>query len=177
MTQALAYTRFEIVRTLRNARLLVFSLAFPLIIDYAIAGPNRQVDDFGATGISLPLYYMLGLVAFGTMMSLISTGARIATERTDGWTRQLRVTLLSARVPDREGRDGLRDGAPHDVGALRVGSAARRPPPRRALARAGQPCLAGRCGMAGDRLARGRRVGDRAHHPRRLAFRRDTGRV
>lgn len=98
MTQALAYTRFEVVRTLRNWRLLVFSLGFPLIIYFAIAGPNRQVDDFGATGISLPLYYMVGLVAFGTMMSLISTGARIATERTDGWTRQLRVTPLSARA-------------------------------------------------------------------------------
>jgi ABC-2 type transport system permease protein len=41
---------------------------------------------------------MVGLVSFGTMMALISTGARIATERTDGWTRQLRITPLSARA-------------------------------------------------------------------------------
>lgn len=39
---------------------------------------------------------MVGLAGFGTMMALISTGARIASERTDGWTRQLRVTPLSA---------------------------------------------------------------------------------
>jgi ABC-2 type transport system permease protein len=95
---ALAYTRFELRRTLRNVRLLVFSLGFPLILFFAIAGPGRHETDFGGTGISLPLYYMVGLVGFGTMMALISTGARIASERTDGWTRQLRITPLSARA-------------------------------------------------------------------------------
>lgn len=95
---ALAYTRFELRRTLRNVRLLVFSLGFPLILFFAIAGPGRHETDFGGTGISLPLYYMVGLVGFGAMMALISTGARIASERTDGWTRQLRITPLSARA-------------------------------------------------------------------------------
>jgi ABC-2 type transport system permease protein len=93
--KGVAYTRFELLRTLRNVRLLVFALGFPMIVYFAIAAPNRDADDFGGSGISLPLYYMVGLVGFGTMMSLISTGARIATERTDGWTRQLRVTPLS----------------------------------------------------------------------------------
>lgn len=93
---ALAYTRFELVRTLRNARLLFFSLGFPVILYLVIAAPNRDDDDFGGTGISFRLYYMVGLVAFGAMMALISTGARIASERTDGWTRQLRVTPLPA---------------------------------------------------------------------------------
>ena len=96
MTCAVGYTRFELRRTLRNWRLLIFSLGFPLLLFLAIAGPNRGVDDFGGTGISLPLYYMVGLVAFGAMMALISSGARIATERTEGWTRQLRITPLPA---------------------------------------------------------------------------------
>jgi ABC-2 type transport system permease protein len=95
---ALAYTRFELVRTFRNVRLLVFSLGFPLILFFAIAAPNRHEDDFAGSGISLPLYYMVGLVGFGTMIGLISTGARIASERTNGWTRQLRITPLSARA-------------------------------------------------------------------------------
>lgn len=38
---------------------------------------------------------MVGLVSFGTM---IATGARIANERTTGWTRQLRITPLSTRA-------------------------------------------------------------------------------
>jgi ABC-2 type transport system permease protein len=93
---ALAYTRFELVRTLHNARLLIFALGFPVILFFAIAAPNRGEGDFAESGISLPLYYMVGLVGFGAMMALISTGARIASERTDGWTRQLRITPLSA---------------------------------------------------------------------------------
>jgi len=90
----LAYTRFELVRTFRNWRLLVFSLAFPLVLFFMIAAPNRDVHNFDNSGIALSLYYMIGLVSFGAMTSLISTGARIATERTDGWTRQLRITPL-----------------------------------------------------------------------------------
>jgi ABC-2 type transport system permease protein len=92
--RAFAYTRFELVRTFRNTRLLVFSLGFPLILYFIIAAPNRNEHNFNGAGISIPLYYMIGLVAFGAMSALISSGARIATERTDGWTRQLRVTPL-----------------------------------------------------------------------------------
>jgi ABC-2 type transport system permease protein len=93
---ALAYTRFELVRTLRNVRLMIFTLGFPLVLYLVIAAPNRGEDDFAGTGISFPLYYMVGLAGFSTMMALVTTGARIAAERTDGWTRQLRVTPLSA---------------------------------------------------------------------------------
>jgi ABC-2 type transport system permease protein len=45
-------------------------------------------------GISYPLYYMTGMVAWGSMVAVISSGARIAAERQVGWTRQLRVTPL-----------------------------------------------------------------------------------
>jgi ABC-2 type transport system permease protein len=93
---ALAYTRFELVRTLRNGRLLLFSLGFPVILFFAIAGPNRDEHNLAGSGISVALYYMVGLVGFGAMMALISTGARIASDRTASWTRQLRVTPLSA---------------------------------------------------------------------------------
>ena len=40
---------------------------------------------------------MAGLASFGTMASMISSGARIAGERQAGWTRQLRITPLTAR--------------------------------------------------------------------------------
>jgi ABC-2 type transport system permease protein len=93
---ALIYARFELRRTFRNGRLLFFSLGFPVVLMFAIAAPNRDATDFLGTGISAPLYYMVGLVGFGAMMALISTGARIATERIEGWTRQLRATPLSA---------------------------------------------------------------------------------
>jgi ABC-2 type transport system permease protein len=95
---ALAYTRFEFIRMFRNPRFLIFSIGFPLLIFYAFATPNRNVHNFDGAGISFPLYYMVGLASFGTMAAMIATGARIATERTTGWTRQLRITPLSTRA-------------------------------------------------------------------------------
>jgi len=94
---ALAYTRFELLRTLRSKRFFVMSLAFPLAIYFLIAAPNRNVTDLGGSGISAPLYYMVGLAAFGTMAAILSSGTRIAGERAVGWNRQLRLTPLRAR--------------------------------------------------------------------------------
>lgn len=92
------YLRFELLRTFRNGRFFVFSLGFPLILYFVIAGANKGESDFQGTGISAPLYYMIGLAAFGAMMATLSCGARIAGERSVGWNRQLRITPLSARA-------------------------------------------------------------------------------
>lgn len=92
----LVYTRFELRRTFRNRRFLFFSLGFPIALYFLIAGPNRGDRDFGGSGLAAPLYYMVALAGFGTMMGMVSTGARIAGERQLGWTRQLRVTPLPA---------------------------------------------------------------------------------
>jgi ABC-2 type transport system permease protein len=92
------YTRYELIRAFRNRRFFFFSLGFPLILYFIIAGPQSNQSDFAGTGISAALFYMAGLVSFGTMTSMISTGARIAGERQAGWTRQLRTTPLSTRA-------------------------------------------------------------------------------
>lgn len=94
---SLVYTRYELIRTLRNRRFFLLSLGFPLILYLLIAGPNRHVHDWENTGISLPLYTMVGYAAFGTMSAMLSCGARIAAERAVGWNRQLRITPLSTR--------------------------------------------------------------------------------
>jgi ABC-2 type transport system permease protein len=92
-----AYVRFELIRTLRNRRVLTFSLAFPLVLYLLIAGPNRDEHNLGGTGIAAPLYFMIGLAAFGTMNAVLSSGSRIAAERSVGWNRQLRITPLTTR--------------------------------------------------------------------------------
>jgi ABC-2 type transport system permease protein len=91
----LSYTRYELLRTFRNRRFFVLSLGFPLVLYFTIAAPNRNLHNFSGTGISAPLYFMAGLVSFGTMSSMLSCGARIASERAVGWNRQLRITPLS----------------------------------------------------------------------------------
>jgi ABC-2 type transport system permease protein len=94
-SSAATYTRYEILRSLRNVRFFAFSLVFPLTLFLLIATPNRHqvVDD-----IPFPLYYMTGMAAWGTMTAVIAGGARIALERSIGWNRQLRVTPLSTRT-------------------------------------------------------------------------------
>jgi ABC-2 type transport system permease protein len=93
----LIYTRFELLRTFRNRRFFIFSFGFPLVLYFLIAGPQKNNHNLAGTGIPAPLYYMAGLAAFGTMASMISSGARIASERRAGWTRQLRITPLRPR--------------------------------------------------------------------------------
>ena len=92
------YTRYEIVRAFRNRRFFVFSLGFPLVLFFVIAAPQSGDQNFAGSGVSAALFYMAGLLSFGTMSSMISTGARIAGERQAGWIRQLRVTPLSSRA-------------------------------------------------------------------------------
>jgi ABC-2 type transport system permease protein len=92
-----AYLRFELVRTLRNRRVVIFSLAFPILLYVLIAAPNRDESSLGGTGISAPLYFMIGLASFGTMNAILSSGSRIAAERSVGWNRQLRITPLTTR--------------------------------------------------------------------------------
>jgi ABC-2 type transport system permease protein len=90
--------RFELLRAFRNRRFFFFSLGFPLVLYFVIAGPQRNVTNFDSTGISLPLYYMVSLASFATMFAMVSCGGRIAAERQAGWTRQLRITPLSVRA-------------------------------------------------------------------------------
>jgi ABC-2 type transport system permease protein len=76
---------------------MVFGFGFPLVLYFVIAVPNRHMQDFAGSGVTAPLYYMVSLASFGTMMSMVSLGGRIAGEREAGWTRQLRITPLSPR--------------------------------------------------------------------------------
>ncbi len=94
---SLVYTRYELLRTLRNRRFFLLSLGFPLILYFVIVSPNRHVQNFDGSGISFALYYMVGLASFGTMSAMLSSGARIAAERAVGWNRQLRISPLSTR--------------------------------------------------------------------------------
>lgn len=98
----LTYTRFELLRAVRNRQSFLFSVAFPIVMYLLLAGPNRKNHNFGGdathhTGLFAPQYYMVGLLGFGAMIAVLSSGARIAAERTIGWNRQLRLTPLSSR--------------------------------------------------------------------------------
>lgn len=97
MTSA-TYVKYELLRTVRNRRSFIFSLIFPLIMYYLIAAPKRHdASILRDTGVSKAQYFMVGLLAFGAMIAVMSSGARIAAERAVGWNRQLRLTPLTPR--------------------------------------------------------------------------------
>jgi ABC-2 type transport system permease protein len=95
---ATVYVKYELLRTFRNRRFIFLSLGFPLVLYFLIAAPNRHVASLGGTGISAPLYFLVGIASFGCMNAVLAAGARIANERAVGWNRQLRLTPLSTRM-------------------------------------------------------------------------------
>ena len=94
-TTTATYTRYEMLRTFRSTRFFVFSLGFPIVLYFLVAGPNRD-QELG--GVAFPLYYMTGMASWGSMMAVMASGARIAGERSVGWNRQLQITPLPTRV-------------------------------------------------------------------------------
>jgi ABC-2 type transport system permease protein len=93
---AATYTKFEMLRLLRNKQSLIFSLGIPIIFYFLLAGPQKDDHNFSKVpGLFAPQYYMVGLLAFGAMVAVLSGGARIAAERSVGWNRLLRLTPLT----------------------------------------------------------------------------------
>jgi ABC-2 type transport system permease protein len=93
------YTKYELLRLARNKRTFIFSLIFPLALFLVIAGSNKNTTvDAGGVTIKFPLFYMVSMASYGAMIAAVSGGARIALERSVGWTRQLRLTPLSVRT-------------------------------------------------------------------------------
>jgi ABC-2 type transport system permease protein len=88
---ALTYARYDMRRLYRNRRFLIFTVAFPLILFLFIASSNKHVV---VEGIPFPVYYLTGMVAWGTKNAVSAGGGIIALERAVGWTRQLRITPL-----------------------------------------------------------------------------------
>jgi ABC-2 type transport system permease protein len=88
------YLRFELLRLFRNKRFFFFTLLLPLILFYIIGGSNREAAIAG-TDVKFGLYYMVGMAGYGAMSAGMGGGFRIATERSVGWNRQLRLTPLA----------------------------------------------------------------------------------
>lgn len=92
----LTHLQYELLRTVRNWRLLALSLALPLIVFYAVTPENRHSLTDG--GIPFPLFEMTAMAVYGAMWASVLPGARVAFDRSIGWTRQLRVTPLRTRT-------------------------------------------------------------------------------
>ncbi|HXM54921.1 MAG TPA: ABC transporter permease [Candidatus Dormibacteraeota bacterium] len=83
----LAYTRFEVARTLRNTRFLVLTMLMPALL--------YLFFDRVQSGV-MNAYLMVAMAGFSMIAAAISANCvTLPAERASGWLRQLRITPLS----------------------------------------------------------------------------------
>jgi ABC-2 type transport system permease protein len=93
------YLKYELLRTFRNRRFFIFSIIVPVVLLLSVGGANKDaLVDQGSFHIRFLTYYMVGMAGYGATIAAMAGGARIATERSVGWNRQLRLTPLSTRT-------------------------------------------------------------------------------
>lgn len=95
MTAVLALTRLEILRALRNRRVMFFTILYPTVLFLLSASATKSGQLVDGTQISYRTYYLIAYASFGALGAALTTNAqKIATERKEGWIRQLRLTAL-----------------------------------------------------------------------------------
>jgi ABC-2 type transport system permease protein len=91
-----AYLKFELRRRFREPGLLMFTVLMPVASYVIFTGVG--VSSGKAEGIPIAATLMIGLAGYGALIGVLSLGAGVSVERTQGWLRQLRVTPLKPRA-------------------------------------------------------------------------------
>lgn len=84
----------ELKRVLRNRRTMIFSLVVPAAF-YFLFGVGQTYSNESAGRGNVGAFIMISMALYGAMISTTGGGAMVATERAQGWSRQLRLTPLS----------------------------------------------------------------------------------
>ncbi|GAA3624191.1 ABC transporter permease [Kineosporia mesophila] len=82
------YLLLELRRSLRNRRTLIFLVIMPPVF-FLLFGHGYRDSDPEAFA-----YVMISMAVYGAMIATTSIGAQVSVERSQGWTRQLRLTPL-----------------------------------------------------------------------------------
>src|SRR3954454_16925487 len=83
------YLRMDVVRSLRAPAFLAYTIGFPAVIYVLFTTVLNHADASGAR------YVMVSMALYGAIVAALpGVGARIATERTRGWTRQLALSPM-----------------------------------------------------------------------------------
>jgi ABC-2 type transport system permease protein len=93
MQGILLLIRAEIVRLRRNRRYMITTVGFPIVL-YLLVAKNAKGTVYG---VDFAAYYMVAMATLGSFSGALTGNAiRIASERKEGWIRQLRLTPLPA---------------------------------------------------------------------------------
>lgn len=87
--------KLEIRRLLRNRRTVIITMIFPVFF-FLIFGLNKAYATNRAGHGNVAAFVMISLALYGAVFATTSGGAMVSIERAQGWSRQLRLTPLSA---------------------------------------------------------------------------------
>jgi ABC-2 type transport system permease protein len=82
-------------RLLRNRRTVIIAMIFPAFF-FLIFGLNAQYANERAGHGNVSAFIMISMALYGGVLATTSGGAPVSIERAAGWSRQLRLTPLSA---------------------------------------------------------------------------------
>jgi ABC-2 type transport system permease protein len=85
----------EIRRSTRNRRTMIFSIILPVVLFLLIGSKASYASQPDGRG-NLSAFIMLSVALYGAVLATTSGGAMVSIERAAGWSRQLRLTPLSA---------------------------------------------------------------------------------
>lgn len=88
------YLRLELRRLLRNRRTLVFSLVMPPVFFLVFGASSTYRSESAGPHANVTAWILVSMALYGAMLTTTAGGAGVAVERSQGWTRQLRLTPL-----------------------------------------------------------------------------------
>jgi ABC-2 type transport system permease protein len=93
--QITGFARLELRRALRNRRYLILAMGIPVVFYVLNSGAMRGREASLVVDCTpWPAYYMVSMAAYGPIITGLLSAQVIATERSHGWVRLLRVTPL-----------------------------------------------------------------------------------
>jgi ABC-2 type transport system permease protein len=90
----LTVLKLEVRRLTRNRRTVIISVALPILF-FLLFGLNQGYDKMRAGHGNVSAFVMISLALYGAVLATTFGGAMVSIERSQGWSRQLRLTPLS----------------------------------------------------------------------------------
>ena len=87
------FLAIELRRLLRNRRTVIFTLIMPPVF-FLIFGTADMYTTQSVGNGNVTAFIMVSMALYGAMLATTSGGASVSVERSQGWTRQLRLTPL-----------------------------------------------------------------------------------
>lgn len=88
-----SYLALELRRMLRNRRTLIFSVVMPPALFWIFGTQDAYAAQSAGAG-NVTAWIAVSMALYGAIMNATSGGAGVSVERSQGWTRQLRLTPL-----------------------------------------------------------------------------------